>query len=164
MRQMDSLGLKLCTYQALLFECSIDKAACSSPIFIRRFMNSALAKRMDNAAFLYESTDITNALTEIEEEYGSSSYGQEKYTHEELHWIGYIYRYWCYVYDKPSRFVYKIIKPGELKKLYFPYHSLDPLQAIERILEITGSEKEFQPYDIIEGARILRKVRNKYTT
>ena len=30
--------------------------------------------------------------------------------------------------------VYKIVKPKELRGLYLPYHTLDPSQAIERIL------------------------------
>ena len=65
MRKMDSLGLKMCSYQAMLFEKSIDSTNCSSKIFIRRFMNSKLAKRMDNAGFMFDSLDIADAIKEI---------------------------------------------------------------------------------------------------
>jgi hypothetical protein len=31
--------------------------------------------------------------------------------------------------------VYKVVKPKELRGLFLPYHTMDPAQAIERILE-----------------------------
>ena len=161
MKKMDSLGLKLCGYQASLFETSIEITNCSSPIFIRRFMNSDLAKRIDSTGYLFEATTITEALGEIENQYGPSDYGTERYSREELHWIGYIYRYWAYVSDKTSRQLYRTIKPAQLKKLYFPYHSLDPMQAIERIMEGIAPEPESEQDKIAEGARILRKIRNR---
>ncbi len=63
--------------------------------------------------------------------------------------------------DKSSKQIYKLIKPEQLKKLYFPYHSLDPQQAIERILEEIGSENTAEIDDIARGVIILRRVRNK---
>lgn len=163
MKKMDSIGLKMCSYQALLFEGSLEQTYCSSPVFIRRFMNSDLAKRMDNAGFLFDSTDVRDAIDELESQYGPSTYGIEKYSREEMHWIGYIYRYWAYVSEKSSKQIYRIMKPGALRKLYFPYHSLDPLQAIERIMEGTGSAIENDVGDISQGVRILRKIRNRST-
>lgn len=54
-----------------------------------------------------------------------------------------------------SKQVYKQMKAKELRQLYYPYHSLDPAQAIERILESNGSEEE----DYTEkGVRILREI------
>lgn len=161
MRKMDSLGLKLCSFQALLFEKSIEQTDCSSKIFIRRFMNSDLARRMDRAGVIFDASDISDALCEIEDQYGESKYGTEKYTIEEMHWIGYIYRYWAYVAEKSSRQIYKMIKPEELRKRYFPYHSLDPQQAIERMIEETEPEKPGNIDDIARGVMILRKVRSK---
>lgn len=161
MKKMDSIGLKMCGYQAMLFECSLEQTDCSSAIFIRRFMNSDLAKRMDSTGFLFDSTDVRDAINELENQYGSSSYGVEKYSREEMHWIGYLYRYWTYVSEKTSKQIYRMMKPGELRKLYFPYHSLDPLQVIERITEETDSEIETDVDDISQGVRILRKIRNQ---
>ena len=40
--------------------------------------------------------------------------------------------------EKSSSQVYKIIKPKELRELFFSYHTMDPSQAIERILEAKG--------------------------
>jgi hypothetical protein len=158
---MDSLGLKACSYQATLFEDSIKYMDCSSKIFIRRFMNSELAKRMDKDGFLFDSLDIQDAIEEIEHQYGVSSYGVDQFTREELHWIGYIYRYWAYISGKSSKQIYKIAKPEYLRKLYFPYHSLDPYQAIERIAEEQGESLENDYGDIAKGVIILRKVRTK---
>lgn len=75
-------------------------------------------------------------------EFGESSYGKIKYSEDELYWIGYIYRYWCYTREKSSKQVYRIVKPAELRQLYFPYHSLAPSQAIERILEAKGWKED----------------------
>jgi hypothetical protein len=55
--------------------------------------------------------------------------------------------------------MYKIIKPNELKRLYFSYHSLDPAQAIERILESKGISSEDDM--ISRGVEILRRIRKK---
>lgn len=164
MRKMDSLGLKMCSYQAALFEKSAVLTDCSSKIFMRRFMNSELARRMDDYGFMFEALDVTDAIVEIEHQYGKSSYGSEKFSAEELYWMGYITRYWSYVTGKPTRRIYKLIKPEQLRKLYFPYHSLDPLQAIERITEDIEPEEYKEADDIARGVVILRKVRSKYTS
>ena len=161
MKKMDSLGLRLCSYQALLFEASAEKAKCSSPIFIRRFMNSDLATRLDKDGMVFDSIDIADAIKEVEVQYGESTYGKEKFSSEELHWIGYIYRYWAYISGRSSRQIYKMVKPGQLRKLYFPYHSLDPYQAIERIAEESGASTGGGGHTISDGVMALRKVRNK---
>lgn len=160
MRRMDNYGLKLCKFQAELFEKSIDETECGSKIFIRRFMLSDLAKRMDGEGFLFEAIDVTDALREIEIQFGPSDYGKVKFGREELYWTGYIYRYWSYITEKSSKQIYRIVKPEELRKLYFPYHSLDPEQVIERIKESKGITAED---DIKRGVEILRKVRARKT-
>lgn len=155
MRAFDEIGLKLCRMQGELFERSVSGTQCSSPIFLRRFMLSKAAARMDQDGFLYEACTGEDILAEIEAEFGPSSYGTEKYGREELYWMGYLYRYWCYTYEKSSRQVYRLIKPGELRQLYYPYHSLDPAQAISRILEA----KEIAQEDMTQkGVEILRRI------
>lgn len=71
-----------------------------------------------------------------------------------LDWI-YIYWYWCYTLEKTSKQVYRIIKPIELRDLYYPYHSLDCQAAIERILEAKGISSEDY---ISRGVEILRSL------
>ena len=155
MRAFDESGLKLCRMQAELFVMSASKLECSSPIFLRRFMLSKVAVRMDQDGFLYESCTEEGILQEIEVEFGATNYGKEKYSTEELYWMGYLYRYWCYTYEKSSKQVYKQIKPKDLRQLYYPYHSLDPAQAIQRILESQNLVEE----DLTQkGVQILRSI------
>ena len=155
MKKIDEEGLKLCALQAEVFANSLTVAQCSSPVFIRRFMYSEVVTRMDRSGFLLEACDVTSILNEVDAQYGPISYGKERYGREELYWLGYLYRYWAYTYEKSSKQVYKQMKPKDLRKLYYPYHSLDPAQAIERILEGSGSKEE----DYTEkGVRILREI------
>ena len=138
MKKIDNDGLLLCKMQAKAFELSGTEHKSSSAVFIRRFMNSDVAKQLDNMAVLRSNMQAADILTLIDEEYGKSEYGSVKYSLNELYWIGYIYRYYAYTYDKTSKQVYKIIKPKELRDLFLPYHTMDPAQAIDRILEAKG--------------------------
>nr|WP_292165335.1 antitoxin [Butyrivibrio sp.] len=138
MRKIDKDGLLLCDMQGKAFELSVTAQDNSSEIFIRRFMNSEVAKQLDNMAVLQSNIQAADILSLIDEEYGKSNYGSVKYTPNELYWIGYLYRYFSYTYDKTSVQVYKIVKPKELRGLFLPYHTMDPSQAIDRILEAKG--------------------------
>lgn len=155
-------GLLLCELQAIAFENSIDKMESSSEIFIRRFMKSKIAKRLDNQSILDSNIQTNDILQLVDEEYGATNYGSVKYTHNEMYWIGYIYRYFSFTYDLSSSQVYKIIKPKELRGLFLAYHTMDPSQAIERILEAKGmfidEETELQrQYDIFKRIRMSKK-------
>ena len=158
MRDFDDIGFSLCKIQARIFESSITKASCSSLIFMRRFMNSQVAERFDRIGFLFESCSDDKVFDQIIEEYGETSYGKEKYTPNELHWIGYIYRYWAYTYEKTSKQLYRLVKPKELRDLYYPYHSLDHANAIERIMEAKGIKEYTEGEMIQRGVEILRRL------
>ena len=138
MKKIDRDGLLLCELQATAFENSIDKMDSSSEIFIRRFMKSNIAKRMDDKSVLDSNLQANDILQLVDEEYGVSHYGTVKYTHNEMYWIGYLYRYFAFTYELSSVQVYKIVKPKELRGLFLPYHTMDPAQAVERILEAKG--------------------------
>ena len=158
MRTIDRDGLLLCELQGKTFELSVDQTAYSSPIFVRRFMNSQAAKWMDTEAILASNTQPADLLDMIEEQYGASEYGSVKYTKNEMFWMGYVYRYFSYTYEKSSASIYRQIKPKELRGLFLPYHTLDPAQAIERILEAKGEATA--PEDEIQRQyRIFRKNR-----
>ena len=164
MKKMDHDGLLLCELQANAFEESATSADVSSEIFIRRFMHSKMAVLMDQGYFLQLNLQPKDILERIEEQYGHSNYGSVKYSKNELFWIGYLYRYYSYTYDLSSVQVYKTIKPKELRGLYLPYHSLDPAQAIERILESKhllideGTELQRQ-YEIFKRIRGMESVK-----
>ena len=157
MIQIDEIGNKLCKAQAKIFEASLSETSCSSAVFLRRYMNSDFAGRMDEGSYLFESNSEKSAIDEIEQQFGKSEYGKIRYSENELYWMGYLYRYWCYTYKKSSKQVYKIIKPAELRELFFSYHTLDTAAAIERILEAKNRREE----DMTKrGVEILRKIIN----
>lgn len=160
MRQIDRDGLILCEIQANVFEKSIEKENCSSSIFVRRFMNSTICEKMDSIYFLDESCSVEKILEEVNDEYGKSSYGKQQFSKEELYWMGYIYRYFAYVSKLNSKQIYKIINAKELRNLYYPYHTLDPQNAIERILEAKDYVILDNPEDITKkGVEILRRIK-----
>ena len=159
MRAIDKDGLLLCDLQAKTFELSIDKTELGSAVFVRRFMNSRAAKWMDNGGILASNIRPTDLLDLVEEEYGHSEYGSKKLTHDEMFWIGYVYRYFVYTYEKSSASIYRELKPKELRDLFLPYHTMDPAQAIERILEARGQQPD-QGNDIKRQYQIFRKIRN----
>ena len=135
MRKIDHDGLLLCKIQGAIFENSLKKTNTSSEIFIRRFMLSDIAKQFDSKAYLDGTLTKDEVFELIEEEYGESNYGENKYNSEVLYWIGYLYRYFSYTYELTSKQVYRYVKPKELNGLYLAYHTLSCAQAIERILE-----------------------------
>lgn len=162
MRKMNKDGLLLCDLQAKAFEIAVDFAQVSSEVFIRRFMNSNVAKAMDNESVLQTNIHEKDILDMIEEQYGKSEYGSVKYTHNEMFWIGYIYRYFCYTYEMTSIQVYKIVKPKELRGLFPAYHTMDSAQAIERILEAKGLLID-EETELKRQYEIFKKVRSEVT-
>ena len=161
MKKIDNDGLLLCEIQAKTFELSCEAQNTSSEIFIRRFMNSEAAKRLDNMTVLQSNMQAADLLILIDEEYGRSEYGSVKYSPNELYWIGYIYRYYAYTYDKTSKQVYKTVKPKELRDLFLPYHTMDPAQAIDRILEAKGLANEDNVDEEQRQFEIFKRIRKK---
>ena len=157
MKKMDSDGILLCELQGATFELSLEKVETSSPIFIRRFMNSDVVKLFDNGSILQTNLQPQDIIEYIEEEYHELKYGKEKYTNNEMYWIGYLYRYFSYTYELSSYRVYKMVKPKELRNLYLPYHTLSVEQAIERILEAKNIQLEVD--DIHKQLEIYKKIR-----
>ncbi len=162
MKKIDKDGLLLCELQATTFENSIDKTKSSSEIFIRRFMRSKIAKRLDNESVLESNIQANDILQLVDEEYGVSDYGSVKYTHNEMYWIGYLYRYFSITYELTSVQVYKIVKPKELRSLFLPYHTMDPSQAIERILEAKGMLTD-ENTELERQYEIFKRVRKQRT-
>ncbi len=158
MRQMEPDGLWLCRKQGEIFRESLNTQESSSAVFIRRFMYSDLAERMDEGLFQYCADPCVNESVSV---YGRK-YGSECFSPEELYWIGYVYRYWSYVHEVKSKAIYRICGAREMRALYFPYHSLDPEAAVSRILEAKGIRPATPEDELEQGVRILRAIiRNK---
>lgn len=158
MNHIDENGLRLCRAQGEIFARSLTETGCSSAVFLRRYMNSRFASRMDSEAYLYAAGTITDVFAELDAQYGKSEYGTIRYGSEELYWMGYLYRYWCLSRRLTSKQVYRMMKPADLRTLYFPYHSLDPEQAVERICETLNTGRTD---DIARGVEILRRIMMK---
>ena len=109
---------------------------------------------------LESNIQAEDILQLVNEEYGFSNYGSVKYTRNEMYWIGYIYRYFVITYELTSMQVYKIVKPKELKGLFLPYHTMDPSQAIERILEAKGLFTD-EKMELERQYEIFKRIRNK---
>ena len=75
MRKMDKDGLLLCDLQGNAFELSIQLTSTSSEIFMRRFMNSKVAKMIDNESILQMNTQPKDIIKRVEEEYIESNSG-----------------------------------------------------------------------------------------
>lgn len=130
MRKFDYQGLEFSKTQARLFGESINKYPGSSTAFVKTYMNCNTCEMIDRTNEFY----IDELLNEIEK-HKLIYKGNKKYHYDIMYWMGYLYRYWAYVYEETSKNIYKIIKCDELAKLYEPYHTLDPLAAIQRIKE-----------------------------
>lgn len=115
-----------------------------------------LARKQYRGQGLY----IDEILDLLNEEYGVSSYGSVKYTRNEMYWIGYVYRYFALAYDFSSSQIYRIVKPLELRNVFLPYHTMDPAQAIERILEAKGlSFEQDEAQELKRQYEIYKRIR-----
>lgn len=157
MRRLSSEELKVCAFQGMVFQASAQTCDCGSAVFIRRFMNSRVASRMDADGLAGTPVSVCEVFDQLDGEYGSSAYGSERYSPDELHWIGYVYRYWCCCASMRSKAAFKVASGRKMRDLYAAYHTFDPVQAVERILEADGV---VVGEDSIErGVRVLRGLR-----
>lgn len=154
MKKLDYNEYSVCRLQGKLFEASLKSNDSSSPIFIRRFMNSEIARSFDDKSILISPLDINNVFDLLEEEYGKTEYGSKKYSPNELYWIGYIYRVLCFYYDRTSKAIIRLFTPTNIVKYYNIYHTFDPEYAAERMMEETNVVCNYT----VRGVQILKKL------
>ena len=138
MKQINRDALLMFDMQARLFEESVEKVNTSSEIFVRRFMNSNVAREFDSGAILDDTKSIPAIFWEIEEEYGESDYGSVKYHRDVMYWCGYLYRYFSYFYELSSKQAYKYLPLKYISSSFEAYHTMDIKAAIDRLLESKG--------------------------
>ena len=129
---MNSIQLKLCDIQGRLFERSGEYA---SEGFIRAFMNSEVAERLDLPYNKLQWMGEEYLLDELKDEKDLSVVG-EKYNSDVLYWIGYLYRYWACSRKESSRKMYRYAPAKTMKRNYLAFHTLDPEIAIDDLIEI----------------------------
>ena len=135
MNPLDSLEIKLCQLQAKIFEASVKGTTYSSPIFIRRFMNSSVSKSFDENKYLFLSSSINDVFDTLDDEFGKSSYGTIKYSEDQMFWIGYIYRCISIKYNLTSKVVFEFFNSKNIIKYYNIGHTFDIVQAAEWMIE-----------------------------
>jgi len=137
MKKMTNNGILLCKIQADLFANYRSFSNCSPYFFIRRFMNSDLAKRFDDSTVLADISSNKTFIDEIDEQYGKTSFGKNNnsISNEMMYWVGYVYRYWSYTYEISSKALIMHVNPNILFNRYELYHSMDVSYLIDRICE-----------------------------
>ena len=155
MKRLNELDIQLCKDNGKVFEESLDRFKLSSPLFIKRFMYSDAAKLFDNRTFLTSSCDINDVFSLLEKQYLNKEFGREKYSKNEMYWIGYVYRAISILCSLTSKNVYKLFPGKEIRKYYFIYHTFDIHYAIERMLETI--DYSFDD-DLYKGYKIYKRI------
>lgn len=146
MKAFDIEGIKLAEYQAQIFEKSISKFNCSSPVFIRRFLHSTLLQNIDKNNLAFLSMSVDEALDSINLEFGDTEYGKEKYSSDEMFWLGYFYRYISYTREIDTKLLFKLFDYKKIVNLFYTYHTQDFEWCLQNILELNNySEDIFDP-------------------
>ncbi|MCQ2551156.1 MAG: hypothetical protein MJ146_03040 [Clostridia bacterium] len=140
MREFDHNGLLLAEYQGKLFEKSYT-LECSTPIFIRRFLHSKLLTKLDTNNAANTSLDVDEGIRDINDQFGTSKYGVERYSKEALFWMGYMYRYIAYTREETTRFVMSIFSHRQMNEAYYVFHTQDPEWCTQNLLEMNGLSK-----------------------
>ena len=127
----------MCELQADAFELSIEKFKCGSALFISRYMNSEIAKKLDKTNDPYNYLSPNALITTMATLYRSLNDSEgEKYPKKVMHWIGYIYRAYTLMTKNTSSNIYKVIKAEKMLGLYETYHTFSPEYCVERLKEL----------------------------
>lgn len=140
MRRFDHDGLLLAEYQGKLFEESTE-LGCSTAVFLRRFLQSDLVKKIDMNDVTSLSLDVNEGIRSIQSQFGETDYGKTKYSKSALFWIGYIYRYISYTRETTTKFVMRLFPYKQLNDVYYSFHTQDPEWCVQNLLEMNGQSE-----------------------
>ena len=161
---MNSYEQMMCELQAELFEKSIDSFICGSAFFVARFMNSDIAKELDNVDDPYNYISPNNTIKILNELYPSlNTIEGEKHSRAFMRWAGYIYRAWCLIKKTTSSKIYKDVKIETLLSLYDSFHSFSVEYCIDRIEELIFESKPKRKTDFEIYKEIKRKSKTRKT-
>ena len=152
MKKLDFNDYLICKLQGKVFESSIIKTNTSSPIFIRRFMNSIIATSFDDKSILISPVDTNDIFNSIEEEFGKSIYGSIKFNEEIMYWVGYFYRVLSFYFNLSSKATFKLFKLDTIINYYNIGHTFDPEEAATRLQESLGYDFDYTD----RGLKILK--------
>ena len=141
MKTFDHDGLLLAEYQGKIFEKSTE-LQCSTAIFLRRFLHSDLLKKMDLNDVTSLSLDVNEGMESIQNQFGESDYGKNKYSKSAMFWIGFIYRYLSYTRGVTTKFVMRHFPYKQLNDVYYSFHTQDPEWCVHSLLEMNDQSED----------------------
>ena len=141
MKTFDHDGLLLAEYQGKIFEISTE-LRCSTAVFLRRFLHSDLLKKMDKNDVTSLSLDANEGIESIQNQFGESDYGKNKYSKNSMFWIGYIYRYISYTRGVTTKFVMRLFPYKQLNDVYYSFHTQDPEWCVHSLLEMNDQSED----------------------
>lgn len=133
----------MCEIQGEFFELSNERLKCGSAYFIAKFMNSEIARELDQVENPYNFYSPNNLIISMKIFYPSLD--NEKgaiYPKHLLKWIGEIYRAYALIKKESSSKIYKDVKAEMLVSLYDSFHTFSLEEAVNKIAEIVNENKE----------------------
>jgi hypothetical protein len=135
---LDNIQLKLCDIQGRLFE---NAKEYNSEDFIKKFMNSEVARHLDSPYNKLQWMGEEYLLEELKDEKDICITG-EKYNPNVMYWIGYLYRYWVGSRNLASKKIYRYAPAKTMKRNYMIFHTFDPEVAIDDLIEIYNQKNK----------------------
>lgn len=134
MKLTDEL-IRICEIQANIFTNAGCDFSCGSSLFVFRFMNSKLAKEMDDPHFM-SGFSLSSYKDALLEQYPFLNVKKGKKINSKImHWIGYIYRATSYALEISSKELITKMKFDQLTKLYNVYHTYGVDYCVEKLNE-----------------------------
>ena len=127
---LTSLELQLCDIQGRLFELSLAKDF-SSESFIKAYMKSKCAADFGLKYNRFQWAGEEYLLEEVTDECKESLVAGDKYTKDEMFWIGYAYAYWQILTGESSKKIVALASPKTMKAAYIGLHTIDVSLAVE---------------------------------
>lgn len=124
---------KICEIQASYFASSVNDFTCGSKLFVFRFMNSKLAKLLDNPDYLSLFTPTSYKEILIKEYPGLNQKYGYKIDEPVMHWIGYIYRAISLLLNISSKQLFKKLPFPDMVFLYKVHHTYGVEYCVSRI-------------------------------
>ena len=141
MKTFDHDGLILAEYQGKIFEKSTE-LKCSTAVFLRRFLHSDFLEKMDTNDVTALSLDVNEGIDNIQNQFGESDYGKNKYSKSAMFWMGYMYRYLSYTRGVTTKFLMGLVPYKQLNDVYYSFHTQDPDWCVHSLLEMNGQSED----------------------
>jgi len=137
---LSSLQLQLCDIQGRLFELSLLREI-GSESFITQYMKSKAAADYGLKYNRLQWAGEEYLLEEVIDECKGTLKAGEKYSKDEMFWIGYTYAYWHILTGESSKSILVQASPKVMKRAYAGLHTVDMQLAIEDLKKLGAAKK-----------------------